>query len=317
MMNRLQPSIILDVAILEAGLDSFFVLAASDTGIWRSLDLGKSWRQLIGETVATTIAVSPEAAQHRMIFAGLHGAIARSTDGGDHWTIGILPQPAPAIASFAFSPGFADDGLVLAATMEDGLFVSADYGHTWARSTIGLFDPRLIHVTMTDKRTALVVAESGLFTSHDSCRSWVEKSGIDSLAPFTTLGSLRDTVAIGTESNGFLLSFDASENWQPRGDVSFARPVVCIRMIAMRDKSGVMVVMESSALVLYRIKTDSLSFWKEIPLPDGATCVDALNVHNQKLVILVAFDHGSIKAYDLYFDTVLEQDPLPPIGGAF
>src|SRR4051812_18486354 len=119
--------------------------AARQSGLWMSQDGGLTWRsafaslELPSLPTATAVAVASD----DTVFVGVPGALLSSTDGGQSWSTSVLPTPSPFITTIAVSPDYPQDGMALAGSMEDGVFVSDDYGNTWNAWNFGLLDQNI------------------------------------------------------------------------------------------------------------------------------------------------------------------------------
>ena len=96
-------------------------------GLWRSENDGVSWSLLTRAVSPATLAVSP--ADPNVLFAGLAGGVARSTDGGATWASGTVGLPQDVVFALAADP--VDSRTVYAAAFEHGVFKSTDGGATW------------------------------------------------------------------------------------------------------------------------------------------------------------------------------------------
>jgi hypothetical protein len=107
--------------------------AAKESGLYSSAD-GVSWQLAYGglnlnSPLATTaVAIAPDGG----VFAGVHGGVMRSEDGGVSWNSSALTSPPPVISALSISPDFERDGVLLAATLEDGVFRSDDRSRRWS-----------------------------------------------------------------------------------------------------------------------------------------------------------------------------------------
>jgi len=116
---------------LAASPDLHLCLGARPSGLYRSEDGGLTWHDAYSslklQTPLPTVAVvlSPDFATDRTVFAGVPGGILRSADGGHTWTAVQLPSPPPFVYSLAVSPHYAQDGVVLAGTMEEAVRLAA------------------------------------------------------------------------------------------------------------------------------------------------------------------------------------------------
>src|SRR5512134_2277605 len=127
--------------------------AAKASGLARSRDGAANWElvtlggaQLLPVYAA---AVSPCFATDRLVIVGLAGAMARSLDGGEHWTLQPLPTPPPVITGIGFSPNYAEDGTVFASSLEDGVFCSRDRAGHWLPANFGLLDLQVLCLSVS------------------------------------------------------------------------------------------------------------------------------------------------------------------------
>lgn len=214
----------------EATLESMttFALAASDGmlfagragGLYRSADGGASWEYAsaqLGEegTIATTSLV----ARGRDVFAGIHGGVLRSSDGGGAWFTAALSNPPPLVVAMALSPAYEEDGALLAASAEDGIFASTDRGVTWRGWNFGLIDLNVNALAWATPALAFAGTESGIFRSRNGGRAWRALPFPMDLAPVISLQLSPDfesdrTLYAGTEEHGLLVTRDGGDSWQ-------------------------------------------------------------------------------------------------------
>ncbi len=203
--------------------------AARRSGLWRSGDGGATWQlveppeDVTASLAATSILFTPDFASDRGIFAGVHGGIVRSTDRGGSWKSTALASPPPFVSALGVSPDYAVDGMIFAATLEDGVFSSRDRGETWQAWNFGLFDMNCLSIAVSpgfaQDRTVFVGADSGVFYSKNGGRAWRETGFPIESAPVLSLGIssrfAQDGVLLaGTESSGLFRSDDRGRTWQ-------------------------------------------------------------------------------------------------------
>ena len=105
--------------------------AARPSGLYRSADGGLTWQDayasldLDAALTTASVVLSPNFEKDQNLFAGVPGGVLRSVDGGHQWQIATLPSPPPFVLTLVISPTFERDGILLAGTMEDGVFRSA------------------------------------------------------------------------------------------------------------------------------------------------------------------------------------------------
>ena len=212
--------------------------AACASGLYRSRDGGRNWDLLSipaaqdGEQlIATAIAISPEFQTDRAVFAAVKGGILRSSDGGDSWFSAGFAAPPPLFTAMAISSEFLRDGMMLAATMEDGVFSSADRGIHWRPWNFGLFDLGVLCLALSPRwlvdETVFAGTETGLYRSTNGGRAWRLTAFPEEAAPLLCLAAVEsaetdDLVVIaGTESQGLWLSDDGGDSWRRTGEATF------------------------------------------------------------------------------------------------
>lgn len=121
----------------ESGPGVLFL--ASGAGLFRSGDLGESWRHLAvpvgdGRDFAMAVAASPNFASDGTVIVSIKGqGLFLSEDGGDSFAAFARPLAAHsrAISQIQFSPRYATDA-TLYASSEEVLYRSRDAGTSWS-----------------------------------------------------------------------------------------------------------------------------------------------------------------------------------------
>ncbi len=167
----------------------------------------------------TAVAFSPDFAFDRTVFAGVEGAILRSVDAGKTWQVHGLPTPPPLISALAVSPRFAEDGLVLAGTLEDGVFISRDRGVHWQASNFGLLDLGVFAIefsaSFASDDTIYIGCLSGIFRSKNAGRAWREVDFPANCSSVISLAHLPGVLLAGTQDDGLYRSYDRGGTWHP------------------------------------------------------------------------------------------------------
>ena len=114
-----------------SGADPSVAYAATDDGIYQTIDGGASWqperRGIPDGTIATLVAVNP-ANNAQVVALDKQGDIFRSADGGSSWRqVGDTQGKQP--DSLAFDPG--NRGVALVGTDDGDLFRGTEGGATW------------------------------------------------------------------------------------------------------------------------------------------------------------------------------------------
>ena len=223
--------------------------AACSSGLYRSRDGGRNWQSLRAsdERLTTTaVALSPDYAHDRSIFAAVKGGILRSSDGGDTWFTTGFPAPPPLFTTIRVSPNFEEDGMLLAGTMEDGIFSSTDRGVHWQPWNFGLFDLGVLCLALSPNwstdETVLAGTESGLYRSTNGGRAWRFSAFPADSAPVQSVAWLQDDVSnqslilAGTESQGLLASHDHGAVWQRIAEHTI--PHAVDQLVALHNQDG-------------------------------------------------------------------------------
>lgn len=216
--------------------------AARQTGLYRSVDGGESWDylydslELEGDVPTTSVVLGPhyDGVEHRSLFAGVPGGVLRSMDGGETWFATILDSPPPAVSAMVISPTYVEDGVLLAATTEDGIFRSANRGGHWSRWNFGLLDLNVFCLAISpgfgSDETLLAGVESGIFRSTNGGRAWREVELSVGYEPVVSLALSPSypedgVIFAGTETQGLLMSGDSGEHWERLGADVITDPV--------------------------------------------------------------------------------------------
>ena len=216
------------------------VILSRSSGLFRSRDGGKSWLDayagLFGDVPmpTTCLAVSPGYPLDPTLIAGVPGGVVRSVDGGESWQAVLFPEPAPLVIALAFSPQYAADQTLFAASVEDGLFCSRNAGDSWDAWNFGLFDPNLFSLALSwqfgTNRCVYVGSSSGVFRSQNGGYSWqallipqVEEAVLSLLVCGGPGGA--ETLLVGCEGSGLFASSNEGVSWKRAVGLPEGKPV--------------------------------------------------------------------------------------------
>lgn len=190
------------------------IFAARKTGLYISEDEGATWRdalvslRLESPLAVTALALAPDST----LFAGIAGGVMTSLNAGQTWEGVLLPAPPPTISALSVSPNFVNDGLIIAGTLDDGIYRSTDRGKTWSAGNFGLLDYRVLAVAILPDQSLIIGTETGLFRSVNGGRSWQD---VD--FPYVFVLSVTrapdGSVYAGTEAHGLYISQDGGITW--------------------------------------------------------------------------------------------------------
>jgi len=252
--------------------------AARPSGLYRSQDGGQSWQPAyasleITQALATAaVVLSHDFETDHSLFAGVRGGVLRSMDGGQHWVVASFPPPPPFVSAMVISPGFAEDGVVLAATLEDGVLRSGDRGQHWASWNFGLLDLNVLCLAVSpdfaQDETLWAGTESGIFRSTNGGRAWREVDFPIEWAPVLCLavspGYATDGLLLaGSETNGLFISRDRSVTWERLGQEALDKEVSSIVLGAHFPARPDILVVADNALLISRDGGTTWADWPE------------------------------------------------------
>lgn len=279
--------------------------AARASGLYRSIDGGRSWTFAYASLAlpqplpTTSVVLSPDFAADHTVFAGVPGGVLYSLDGGDTWHTVVLGSPPPTVSALAISPDFGQDGVLLAGTMEDGVFRSGNRGYTWAAWNFGLLDLAIFTLAISPNfaadETLFAGVESGLFRSTNGGRAWREITLPVGYEPVLSLAlspayAQDGTLFAGTESQGLLRSTDRGTTWTQV--VTTDRPVNGLLLASNFPAMPYVLALQEHALLL---SPDAGQTWGEYPTElSGMSTVLALTDLTPGASLLIGTTRGEV-----------------------
>jgi len=167
-------------ALVAHPSEAHTIVAAGDTGLFRSADGGAHWER-VGQQgdLPTVWSLAIDPVDPNVLFAGTRPAgVYRSQDGGVKWERLMLDIAkecsigTPFVTAVMVDP---DDHRVVFAGVEiDGVFRSLDGGDTWARMKEGLYDPDVhaMAIARSTPKRILTSTNGEMFTSTDLGETW-------------------------------------------------------------------------------------------------------------------------------------------------
>lgn len=193
---------------------------------------------------------------------------------------------------------------MLAATLEDGIFRSADRGASWAWANFGLLDLHVLALAYapgtSGSEIVFAATESGLFRSTNGGRAWRELPFQEEYAPVLSLAVSPEfghdhTLFAGTEAHGLFCSYDRGTTWEVLG--SFTEAINAIEVSpALEGKRSIVLLHGSTLMYSY----DNGQSWLPLPgIDDEVTAFTAPNELIHSSALLLAYADGEIRIKEL------------------
>jgi hypothetical protein len=189
------------------------ILAGTPNGFFVSTDKGESWSKIntgnidgYGSDIIALASIGTD------LFASTDYGVSLSTDNGVSWTDTGLPQSASCLAVSGTN--------LFAGTENNGVYLSSDYGASWAKVSNGLIGSYANYVTSLAVNGNYIFAgtRDGVYRSTNNGTSWdTANTGMRSSTYVIALivipnGTNGTTIIAGTEQ-GTYLSNNNGNNW--------------------------------------------------------------------------------------------------------
>ncbi len=229
--------------------DGYTFFLGGPVGLYRAVEFGSGlagdWERLPNAPIGiVSLAVSPNFTQDHTIFAGTNTGLFVSNDGGDTWLAGKMPLTGSVVNVISFSPDYADDGSLLAGTLEDGIMFSNTRGVSWSSRNFGLLDAAVFSISFSPEfakdETAFAGTDTAVYHSYNGGRAWKMADFPESAPPAMSLVVSPDfehdrTLFVGTEAEGLHRSTDAGATWS-----ALSLPAACINALLFRQASDIL-----------------------------------------------------------------------------
>lgn len=184
----------------------------TNVGIYRSLDRGVSWTQLVAAKTPVKKPVKK---------APVKKGVKKTASVAPTAVI-AAPKLVPALTQKVKVIESLPNGGLIAGT-DNGLYRTADPMKGWERITLGPgMDENIfaVHITTASPDTIWVgTATSGVLVSHDGGHTWTKTNGAPDGVPISTIATdpkRPDYVYVGTTQT-FYVSRDGGQTWNRRG----------------------------------------------------------------------------------------------------
>jgi photosystem II stability/assembly factor-like uncharacterized protein len=204
-----------DVHILEEA-SGRLIYAARDSGLYRSTDDGISWMWLYDSLPTRVSHATTAVVAHGQTYvaAAINGGILTTYDAARTWQFASLTRPSPFVTALVLSSHIAHGRLLLAATLQDGMFRSADHGVSWSPYNYGLWDATVFALAASPDGLFYAGTNSGVFVSVNGGRAWHETAFPSVGAVMRLACAAGGAVFAATEAGELYFSGDSGQHWQ-------------------------------------------------------------------------------------------------------
>ena len=199
------------------------ILAATQEGVLRSRDRGRTWR-FAGLTRTVHSFVSSRSGA---LLAGTENGIFQSTDDGDSWIERSVGLTVFRISCLAV----ATDGTVYASSWEGPVFRSTDEGHRWRPMAKARGGNRVHALLPLNNGDVLAGGDAGLSRWNRSSQSWLPVPLSTERGTSFVRALVQDgegVIFAGTEGEGVFASFDDGITWQSANEGLTVRRVFAL-----------------------------------------------------------------------------------------
>jgi len=190
--------------------DTFF--AATQNGVYRSDNNGRSWRRMVQGMDETRVQAVMVHEAGRVFAATLVGGIYVSDDNGSTWTQANAGIPL----TFGYALGALPDGSVLAG-VTNKIYRSADGGDQWEPVDVDLPHVRVNAMAVNGDGVVFAATQDGVYRSADAGQTWQESGSQFADKEVYDVVVASDNKLVAATRGGLYTSTDNGANWEPDG----------------------------------------------------------------------------------------------------
>ncbi|MBZ5644344.1 MAG: hypothetical protein LAO19_16430 [Acidobacteriia bacterium] len=173
--NRKEGPQVLRQIVNDMAFSSNAWYAATNAGLYLSLDRGKTWAlKPIGPLTTLPVqSVRVSSNGEKLWVVSLRGLVF-SVDAGKSWSWHDLPLDSGGAVSLNMDP---DDQTTMISRARSGLYISSDAGNTWRQAGAGLPSTPVQDFAASGDVFLASMRTGGLYASSDAGRTWARLAG--------------------------------------------------------------------------------------------------------------------------------------------
>ncbi len=216
-------------------------------------DAPLAWERLASAPLGVmALAVSPDFATDQTVIAGAADGIHVSRDAGNTWHVARMPALRSMVLALGIALDEHGEGLLLAGTLEDGIWCSTDRGESWRTCSFGLLDATVFSVALSPAfardQTMYAGTDTAIYLSYNGGRAWKQLDFPEEAAPVLSLAlspgfASNGTLYAGTEQSGLYRSTDHGTTWAP-----LSLPARCVSALLVTPSNALLAATEQGVL---------------------------------------------------------------------
>lgn len=202
--------------------DKIIYLGTKGNGLWKSLDGGEVWYQIIDKNRRLDsranvydVAIDPQDSNniYAGVYSGYYGRFLKSQDAGRSWQE-TYTTSRQKYAVFGAEIDQFNPSIIYMATAEGGVLKSADYGQSWR--VVKWFSKAILDIQIDPRNNQIIyiiIDGNGLYKTIDGGANWQNLKKNFNQGTLILNQENSDVIYLGLE-DGLSKSLDGGASWQ-------------------------------------------------------------------------------------------------------
>ena len=271
--------------------DSDFVVVGGLSGVYRSLDSGKTWEQISDQINVESLAIDPRS--HDRIYVGTWRQGIRTEDGGKNWKL-INTGMVLDTDMFSITINRNDPDNVWVSTC-GWVYSTPDRGDNWTRFKDGFNNRRIHDIEMDpcDKDSLYAGSVAGLYHTQDGGKSWYLISDDSLVVNTIALHPQRpNRVILGVEGDGVYVSDDNARTFTRSCDGLRNLTITSVAADPVTPKRVLASVVFGGASSGIYASEDSGTSWKKLPVNELPPVLSLIVTDDPEVRLLAGTERG-------------------------